>query len=54
LRPGALDDVEATCERLAADGVTFHKELASLPWGRFASFRDTEGNEFGMAGLNAG
>jgi lactoylglutathione lyase len=42
------EDIEATCARLAANGVKFLKELTELPWGRFASFADTEGNEFGV------
>ena len=41
-------DIEDTCARLAANGVTFARNLAQLPWGRFASFLDTEGNEFGL------
>ena len=50
-RPGVVfrtDDIEHTCKRLAANGVTFAKELADLPLGKFASFLDTEGNEFGL------
>jgi lactoylglutathione lyase len=43
-----VDDIQSTCARLAAKDVTFARELASLPWGRFASFLDTEGNEFGL------
>lgn len=46
----AVDDIEATCERLVTNGVKFEKELAPLPWGMFASFLDTEGNEFGLRG----
>jgi lactoylglutathione lyase len=43
-----VDDIEATCSRLAANGVSFDKPLADMQWGKFASFIDTEGNEFGL------
>jgi lactoylglutathione lyase len=43
-----VEDIEGTCRQLAANGVAFDKELADMPWGRFASFLDTEGNEFGL------
>jgi len=44
----AVDDIEATCSRLAGSGVSFAKPLAEMPWGEFASFVDPEGNEFGL------
>ncbi|WP_147260094.1 VOC family protein [Pseudonocardia hierapolitana] len=50
-RPGVVfevEDIEVTCSRLAAEGVSFAKPLTEMPWGRFASFLDTEGNEFGL------
>jgi lactoylglutathione lyase len=47
------DDIEETCARLATNGVQFAKELAQMPWGKFASFLDTEGNEFGLRGLTS-
>jgi lactoylglutathione lyase len=43
-----VDDIEGTCSRLAANGVSFEKQLTEMPWGKFASFVDTEGNEFGL------
>jgi lactoylglutathione lyase len=43
-----VQDIEATCARLAAAGVEFAKPLTAMAWGRFASFVDTEGNEFGL------
>ena len=29
-------------------GEAFAKELAQMPWGKFASFLDADGNEFGI------
>jgi predicted enzyme related to lactoylglutathione lyase len=43
-----VEDIEETCSRLAAAGVSFAKPLGDMPWGRFASFLDPEGNEFGL------
>jgi lactoylglutathione lyase len=43
-----VDDIEGTCSRLAANGVSFEKPLTEMRWGKFASFVDTEGNEFGL------
>jgi predicted enzyme related to lactoylglutathione lyase len=34
--------------RLTEGGVSFATPLAEMPCGRFASFLDTEGNEFGL------
>lgn len=45
-----VDDIDATCERLVANGVKLEKEPEEFPWGKFASFLDTEGNEFGLRG----
>jgi lactoylglutathione lyase len=43
-----VEDIEATCSRLTANGVPFAVPLTEMAWGRFASFVDTEGNEFGL------
>jgi hypothetical protein len=32
------------------EGVAFKDELAELGWGKFASFLDEDGNEFGLRG----
>lgn len=42
------DDVERTCERLAANGVTLSQPVVEMAWGKFAAFLDPEGNEFGL------
>lgn len=44
------DDIDATCAALGKKGVKFAKELAEMPWGKFASFLDPDGNEFGLRG----
>ena len=41
-------DIEATCATLKERGVAFKDELANLGWGKFASFLDPDGNEFGL------
>jgi predicted enzyme related to lactoylglutathione lyase len=51
LQPGIVfevDDIEGTCARLTEAGVPFAKPLREMPWGRFASFLDPEGTEFGL------
>lgn len=42
------DDIEARCATLKQRGVEFKDELANLGWGKFASFLDPDGNEFGL------
>jgi lactoylglutathione lyase len=42
------DDVESTCDRLAAKGVAFSQAPVDMAWGKFAAFLDTEGNQFGL------
>jgi len=44
------DDIVATCNDLRQKGVAFKDELMDLPWGKFASFLDEDGNEFGLKG----
>jgi lactoylglutathione lyase len=42
------DDIEGVCAGLKKRGVAFKDELAHLGWGKFASFLDEDGNEFGL------
>jgi lactoylglutathione lyase len=42
------DDIVATCEDLKAKGVEVTVVPAEMPWGWWAQFKDSEGNEFGM------
>ncbi len=42
----ATDDVFATHAELSARGVEFTKPPEKAPWGTFATFNDSEGNEF--------
>ena len=44
------DDIEDFCETLTAKGVAFSKSLEATNWGKFASFLDLDGNEFGLKG----
>jgi lactoylglutathione lyase len=44
------DDVDMVYAGLKKNGVVFAKELAQMPWGKFASFLDVDGNEFGIRG----
>lgn len=42
------DDLEETCRELAERGVAFSRPLQSMPWGKFASILDPDGNELGL------
>lgn len=42
------NEIEAFYETLKTKGVHFTMELTNLPWGKFASFLDEDGNEFGL------
>ena len=42
----AADDVEKTYETLSSRGVEFPTTPQKAPWGTFAVFRDSEGNQF--------
>jgi catechol 2,3-dioxygenase-like lactoylglutathione lyase family enzyme len=42
----AADDVQKTYEELSARGVEFDGPPQVQPWGTFAKFRDSEGNQF--------
>lgn len=44
------ENIERFCADLKANGVAFSKDLAELAWGKFASFQDEDGNEFGLRG----
>ena len=44
------DDIDAACAALGKKGVKFAKEFTENPWGKFASFLDPDGNEFGLRG----
>jgi len=40
------DDIDATYEELKRRGVEFSSPPAEQPWGKFAIFKDTDGNSF--------
>ena len=42
------DDIRATYEELRGRGVEFTEEPSEQPWGVWARFKDTDGNEFGL------
>ena len=42
----ACDDVEATHRQLSERGVEFDSPPQKQPWGTFATFRDSDGNQF--------
>ena len=44
------DNIEEVCSTLHENGVSFSKELSTMAWGKFASFKDEDGNEFGLKG----
>jgi catechol 2,3-dioxygenase-like lactoylglutathione lyase family enzyme len=44
------DNIDAFCAGLKQKGVVFEKELMVLPWGKFASFLDEDGNKYGLKG----
>ena len=44
----ACDNVEKTYEELTARGVEFTSAPKKEPWGTFATFKDTDGNQFVM------
>src|ERR1051326_6211578 len=41
-------NIEETCTTLKARGVTLSQELSTEPWGKWAQFKDPDGNEFGI------
>jgi lactoylglutathione lyase len=44
----ACDDLQATFEELRGRGVLFTEAPSEQPWGRWAQFRDPDGNEHGL------
>lgn len=42
----ACDDVDATYRQLRQRGVEFVDEPQAQPWGKFAIFKDPDGNQF--------
>jgi lactoylglutathione lyase len=44
------NDIDGYCAMLKQNGVFFNQELSAMPWGKFASFLDEDGNEFGLRG----
>ena len=43
------NDIVATCEDLKTKGVEITVEPQQMPWGWWAQFKDSEGNEFGLS-----
>ncbi|RAP76064.1 VOC family protein [Paenibacillus montanisoli] len=43
-------DIEATYEKMTANGVKFEGPLQKMQWGTFATFYDEDGNQFLMKG----
>jgi predicted enzyme related to lactoylglutathione lyase len=46
------DDVERTYEELKSRGVDVGSPPVSMKWGKFGTFKDLDGNEFGFKGLS--
>ncbi|MBS1507248.1 MAG: VOC family protein [Bacteroidetes bacterium] len=44
----ACSDIDRFYTQLQSKGVVFPKPLSETPWGKFASFIDEDGNEFGL------
>ncbi len=42
------DNMEETCATLKARGVTLTQEPSTEPWGKWATFKDLDDNEFGI------
>jgi lactoylglutathione lyase len=42
------DDVDRTVEELKSRGVEIGRSPVTMAWGKFATFRDPDGNEFGL------
>jgi lactoylglutathione lyase len=42
------EDVERTLEELASRGVETGGQPVSMAWGKFGTFKDLDGNEFGL------
>ena len=44
------ENIESFCNELKEKGVKFKQELKQMPWGKFAIFQDTDGNDFVLKG----
>jgi lactoylglutathione lyase len=44
------DDIQGTYERMVANGVKFKDSPKAMSWGTYATFEDTDGNEFLLKG----
>jgi predicted enzyme related to lactoylglutathione lyase len=44
------DDIQAAFEAMKGRGVQFTEEPKKMDWGTYATFRDTDGNEFLLRG----
>jgi lactoylglutathione lyase len=44
------ENIDEFCAALKKKGVAFGIELQEMPWGKFATFKDDDGNEFGLKG----
>lgn len=44
------DDIQATYEKMKANGVQFEGEPKQMQWGTFAMFSDEDGNTFVLKG----
>ena len=44
----ACDDIKATFDELRGRGVEFTEEPSEQAWGRWAQFKDPDGNEHGL------
>jgi predicted enzyme related to lactoylglutathione lyase len=48
------DDIVATIDELKAKDVEVTQEPQQMPWGWWAQFKDSEGNEFGLGQSRSG
>jgi predicted enzyme related to lactoylglutathione lyase len=48
------DDIERTYQEMARRGVAFPERPREMAWGKFAIFRDPDGNEYGLREARAG
>lgn len=44
------DDIQATYEKMKANGVQFESEPKQMQWGTFATFLDEDGNSYVLKG----
>ena len=43
-----VDDIEGEVARLRQGGLSFDGDIDDMPWGRFAAFRDPDGNRLSL------